>query len=212
MSANLKIKLHKIKCIEKQEVYKDEIILWGIMVCNNNLFMVTPEIPERKFWEGSVKNFSPPSDLISLPLSDHDLQNNMVVGRAAVWIIERDAETFRPNDAYRIFHKLYLDRIEEIRINNPANISYSLDAFKDVLPVFHQKLRDAPQSHLHPSVDWWGNAFTDNDEIFPYIYTDFASPQFPPITQSETSPVSVNTKSAYGGQYEVHISWALEVK
>ncbi len=211
MEGRLKLKLHKIKCIEKQEADSDEIILWGIIVTSNNLFMVTPEIPERSFKTGSVKNFDPALDLITIPLYPQDIQTKVVMGRAAVWIIERDGETFNKDEAYNMFSKLYVNKSKEIKNSNPNNDYYGLQAFREVLPVFHQRLKAAAQTHIHPSIDWWGNLITDNDEIFPYIYTDFSSNQQPPITHEDSSPIFSNVKSAYGGKYQVNLSWSFEL-
>lgn len=223
MSNAIKLKIHKIKCIDKQEIYKDEIILWGVMVCNNNLFMVTPTIPERSFWEGSVKNFNPPADLITIPLSTHDIQN-IVIARAAVWVVERDdwtqandisihdgndlnidpqhkgANFWRNNgnEAYRLFHSMYNRKLTELNNTNPG-VNHAIEAFKAILPAYHNGIVNATSG-----------VFIDDDEVFPYINTEFRSNPFPPL-RSETSPVSVNIKEAHGGKYEVDLSWSLEI-
>lgn len=206
-NSTLKLKLHKIKCIDKQEVFHDEIILWGVMVCSSfDAFMLTPEIPERRFSEGQVRKFNPAIDLItSLPFLNNEL-NESIVASAAVWVIERDGDnTFKEDEAYNIFSKLYLNRLTELKSENPSKKHLSLRAFKDILPTFHQKLRNAPQVH------WAVNWAKDNDEIFPYIYERFSTTQFPPLTQSQQSEVIAHVQSAYGGKYEVDLSWSLEI-
>lgn len=204
MSHSVSLALDAIHCIKQQELKSDEIIVWGAMVCNNDLFMVTAEIPERKFQSGTTKFLLDQPVLMTIPFDERDIATGLTA-RAALWIVERDdwIQTLQGgswlwsnngNEAYRKFHTLYNERLKQLGRGN------GVQAFKDILPKMHKFIVD--------STSGW---FIDDDEVFPYINVEYRRANIP-VMRSGVSDTVIEGKKAHGAEYSLQLHWVLEME